>query len=433
MSRNWRTNDIVIVGCGLSGLTGGLFLLRRGYSVTILERRNTYGGLCGTFEMDGHEFVIACNDFGQGMVRTLEELGVPVRFKNKKTRIFHGDKVYELPLSARSALRLAPHTRAFTRFFLGLRRARRSGDGFRSLGEFVDSTVGRGEAGELLKLPAYLMGVRPEDFQLHSLWDEFQYAYGYSKPATPVGGPQVLADTLANSFLTRGGTILLSTECRGIHQDGGEQVLDTSVGEIRSRVVLSTAERNLPSPGSKPGLPVSMFCVAVSKELPYPENIHTLIHYPPGISDWFGKLDAGEASSEFGFHLFCSELPEKPDHYTLNIYFYLPRGEEDPGDSRRQQVEDYVFSQVERQLPGFGSALRYKRFVSPRMFAQRHGLSSRVTPLITRPGIEKAGNHDAQSGLYYAGNSVFPPGDHAGAAILSARISAGLIANSLSS
>ncbi|WP_158501799.1 NAD(P)/FAD-dependent oxidoreductase [Vitiosangium sp. GDMCC 1.1324] len=433
MARDWRTNDVVIVGCGLSGLTAGLFLLRRGYGVTILERRSSYGGLCGTFEMDGREFVIACNDFGQGLVRTLEELGVPLRFKSKKTRIFYGDRVYELPLSAGTALRLAPHMRALARFFLGLRRARRAGEGTRSLGEFVDSTVGRCEAGDLLKLPAYLMGVRPEDFQLHSLWDEFQYDYGYSKPATPVGGPQVLADTLANRFLAGGGTILLSTECRNVHTDGDGYTLDTSAGELRARAVLSTAERTDPAlPGSKPGLPVSMFCVAVSKELPYPEEIHTLVHYPPGISDWFGKLDSGVPSSEFGFHLFRSELPEKPDHYTLNIYFYLPRGVEEPEGAYVQQAEDYIFSHAERMLPGLGKAILYKRFVSPRMFSQRHGLSSRVTPLITGPGIPKADNHDAGTGLYYAGNSVFPPGDHAGAAILSARISAGLIANRLS-
>jgi phytoene dehydrogenase-like protein len=425
-------NDVVIVGCGLSGLVAGLSLQQRGYKVTILERRASYGGLCGTFEMDGFEFVIACNDFGQGMVRTLEELGVPIHFKSKKTRVFHGDSVHELPLSPGTALGLLPHTADLARFFLGLRRARRAGQGARTLGEFVDSTVRERAAGDLLKLPAYLMGVRPEDFQLHSLWDEFEYGYGYSKPATPVGGPQVLADTLARKFLSRG-TILLSTECLGVHQEGGEYTLRTSAGALHARAVLSTAERSTPYPSdSKPGLPVSMFCVAVSKDLPYPEKVHTLVHYPPGISEWFGRLDAGESPSEFGFHLFRSELPEKPDHYTLNIYLYLPRGEEAPGDSLVERVEGQVFSQLERMLPGFGRALLHERFVSPRMFYERHGLSSRVTPLITRPGITKAPNHDTGTGLYHAGNSAFPPGDHAGAAILSARISAGLIADQLS-
>lgn len=433
MSPDWCTNDVVIVGCGLSGLTAGLYLLRRGHRVTILERRGSHGGLCGTFEMDGFEFVIACNDFGQGMVRAFEELEVPIRFKNKKTRVFHGDRVYELPLTPGAAPRLLPHLPSLARFFLALRRARRSGEGGRSLGELVDSTVREREAGDLLKLPAYLMGVRPEDFQLHSLWDEFEYGYGYSKPATPVGGPQVLADTLAKQFLSRGGTLLLSTECLDIQPEGEEYRLRTSAGELRARAVLSTAERTAPYPAdSKPGLPVSMFCIAVSKDLPYPEQVHTLVHSPPGISEWFGWLDAGEPTPEFGFHLFRSELPEKPDHYTFNIYLYLPRGEEAPGDSRVEQVEGYVFSHVERMLPGFGRALLHKRFVSPRMFSERHGLSSRVTPLITRPGIAKAPNHDARTGLYHAGNSTFPPGDHAGAAILSARLSAGLIADKLS-
>ncbi|EUA93795.1 dehydrogenase domain protein [Mycobacterium ulcerans str. Harvey] len=32
--------------------------------------------LCGTFTLDGYEFVTGCNDFGGGLVRHLEELGV---------------------------------------------------------------------------------------------------------------------------------------------------------------------------------------------------------------------------------------------------------------------------------------------------------------------------------------------------------------------
>lgn len=427
-----RTCDVAIVGCGLSGLVAGLLLQRQGHEVIILERRASYGGLCGTFEMDGYEFVIACNDFGQGMVRTLEELEVPVRFEHKKTRIHSQDKVYELPLGLGAARRLVREAPDLLRFLLGLRRALRTGEGPHDLGSFVDGAVHGARARDLLKLPAYLMGVCPEDLPLSALRDEVRFEYGYSKPATPVGGPQVLADALAARFLERG-KILLSTECLGVHRQGEQQLVETSAGPLLARAVLSTAGWQQPVPeGCKPGLPMSMLCLVVSKELTWPRAVHTLVHLPPGVSEWSGRLDEGQAVLESGFHLFRSELPERPGHYTFNACFYLPRGVEEPSEALARYVREYILSRAERMLPGLRSALVYERLLSPRAFRERHGLSSRVMPLILPPGVERAPNHDERSDLYHAGGGASPPGDHAGAAILSARYAAELINKRLS-
>ena len=51
--------DVAILGAGLSGLTTGLHLQAAGRSTVILERRGEAGGLCGTHQLDGYEFVIA--------------------------------------------------------------------------------------------------------------------------------------------------------------------------------------------------------------------------------------------------------------------------------------------------------------------------------------------------------------------------------------
>lgn len=424
--------DVAIIGCGLSGLVSGLLLQQQGYEVVIIERRSSYGGLCGTFTIDGYEFVIACNDFGQGMVRMFEELDVPVSFKAKKTLVFHRDKALAFPLGL-GALRLLPYAPDLLRFAWKLRQYRRVGGEHHDLEHFVAAAAREEHAQDLMKLPAYLMGVTPADFKVRSFEEEHTYGYGYMRPAAPVGGPQSLVDALARKFL-EAGTILLSTDYLGDQREGGWHSLTTTAGNIQASAVLSTLERRSAYPSNaKEGMPISMLCIAVAKDLSFPEDIHTMVYYPPGISDWFGQLDAGHQPPAFGFHLFRSDLPEKPDHYTLGIYFYLPRGSSDPDAARMRDIESYIFSRAERMLPGLGTAVMYKRLITANAFSKIHGLSSRVTPVILPHGVEKAANYDPDEDIYYAGNSVVPPGDHAGAAILSARMAVDQITARLSS
>ena len=427
MKDSSRSFDVAVIGCGLSGLVSGLLLQQRGYKVVIIERRSSYGGLCGTFTMDGYEFVIACNDFGQGMVRMFEELDVPISFKAKKTLVFHRDRALAFPLGL-GALRLLPYARDLLRFAWKLRQYRKTGGEHHDLESFVAAAASQAHTQDLLKLPAYLMGVIPADFKVQSFQDEHTYGYGYMRPAAPVGGPQRLVDALAKKFLAAG-TILLSTDYLGSHPEGGWHHLATTAGDIQARAILSTMERrDAYPPNVKEGMPISMLCVAVAKELAFPKNVHTMVYYPPGISDWFGQLDVGHQPSDFGFHLFRSDLPEKPDHYTLGIYFYLPRGSSEPDAERMRGIESFIFSRAESMLPGLCAAVIYKKLITASAFSQLHMLSSRVTPVILPHGAEKAANHDPAADIYYAGNSVVPPGEHAGAAILSARMTTDQVA-----
>ena len=51
--------NIVILGAGLSGLSAGAKLIRDGFTVTILEKSNSVGGLASIFTKDNYKF-----DFG---------------------------------------------------------------------------------------------------------------------------------------------------------------------------------------------------------------------------------------------------------------------------------------------------------------------------------------------------------------------------------
>lgn len=49
-------NQVYILGGGISGLRTGYSLYKQGIPSIILEKYNTYGGLCGNFEINGFRF-----------------------------------------------------------------------------------------------------------------------------------------------------------------------------------------------------------------------------------------------------------------------------------------------------------------------------------------------------------------------------------------
>ncbi len=424
-----QTYDAIIIGCGLAGLFTSLRLQKAGLNVLLLDRRDVPGGLCGTKIIDGYEFVIACNDFGRGMEQDIEELNIPFSFKSKKTRIHYNKEDYCSPFNRKTIVKFLSHPIAFSKFIWKLKKNKPKQVEDYYLGTVVDKLAADKTLSDLLKIPSYMMGLPPEDLLLEAVEYDSFYGYGYLDPRTPDGGPQVLVDTLVNTFTNRGGALALNTECHEIQKVAQGHKVITNQGEFYSRYVISSQPRlDKYPPDSKPGMKLSKFCIAVTKDLPFPEDIHTMIYYPPGISDWYEKLDRGELAPEFGFHIFKSDLPEKSDHYTMNIYFYLPRDLDRPTAEVIEKVENYIFTNLETLVPGLNQALQYKKFISPEEFSQIHqGLSSRVTPVVMTHDFKKPDNYDPETDIYYIGNSVYPPGDHAGASLLSAKTVAKLI------
>ncbi|HEY0579109.1 MAG TPA: FAD-dependent oxidoreductase, partial [Candidatus Nitrosocosmicus sp.] len=73
-----QTEDIVVIGAGIAGLTAAIYLAREGRSVTIFEQSSTAGGRARTLNTDGYYFNQGPHALylsGAG-VKILEEIGI---------------------------------------------------------------------------------------------------------------------------------------------------------------------------------------------------------------------------------------------------------------------------------------------------------------------------------------------------------------------
>lgn len=127
-------HDLVIVGSGLAGLTAAATVAGHGYDVRVFERLPSIGGLCGVFELDGHSFIRACNEFGGGVADVMRELRVEVVLERSSARVFLPEATVSMPFGARDIGQLLGHAP-------GLIRAIRAG----AAGEGVDLIEGEDE------------------------------------------------------------------------------------------------------------------------------------------------------------------------------------------------------------------------------------------------------------------------------------------------
>ncbi|WP_083969241.1 phytoene desaturase family protein [Hyalangium minutum] len=418
--------DAIVIGAGLAGLAAGLRLQQSGLQVLILERREVPGGLCGTRMLDGYEFVIACNDFGTGLERELSELGVQVRFKRVRTRFTLEREVYELPPTGRMMLSLARHPGDVWRLLRTLKNPALLGQ-YETLAQLVHGRIRSPDFADFLNSFAYPSSRTPEDLRIDELLAGFskEYAYGYDQSIIPEGGPGVLVQRMVERFEALGGKLLLRTECTGISIRGDLKAVATAGGEYIARQVVTSEPRWGSFPAdAKPGLALGMIHLAVKKSLPFPQGFHTITWFPRNVVGWMRSLDEGQMPEAFGFHLFASDLPPKPDYYSINLYLPFPRGVEEFSPEERQRVERYALEKAERLLPGLQAALLYQRFVSVKEYSQLHGLSCYPVPAFSKTSVHKAPGYDPARDVFHVGNSVHPPGEHAGAAVLSARLAA---------
>jgi len=104
-----RKVDVAIIGAGPAGLTAGYLLTKRGFSVAIIEKDQTYvGGISRTVEHEGYRFDIGGHRFfskSQQVVDLWNEI-LPDDFiqRPRMSRIYYEGKFYCYPLRAFEAL-----------------------------------------------------------------------------------------------------------------------------------------------------------------------------------------------------------------------------------------------------------------------------------------------------------------------------------------
>lgn len=415
--------DTIVIGSGIAGLTAALRLQRQGQRVLVIERRSTAGGLCGTMNFDGYEFALACNDFGCRTQREMAALGVPIAFHTRASRFFNESGYLQLPPDLRSALKLLGQAPSILRVL----RAIRSTSGSEYLGSLLERHRVPILLRDLIGIAAYGLGTPLSALPVETLVSAFskKWNYGYDRATSPHGGPGMLIARMVQRLEENGGTLLLGTDCSLIEGAGAQHHVVTTNGDFIARAVISSEGRwNEYPKESRASLSVSMLLLALPHSLHLPPGIHTLGYFPTGCAEWMEQLESGERPARFGFHLFRCDLPARPDHYTANIYFFLPRGWEDPDDARMRWAEGFILEHVERLVPGLGKAALYKRFLSPRAFGLHTGMSSVVVPKMLPAGFKKPDSYDAIRDIHFVGNSVYPPGEHAAGAVLSGLLAA---------
>jgi phytoene dehydrogenase-like protein len=411
--------DVLIIGGGLAGLTAGIHLQRVGHKVLILEKRAAAGGLCGTSMISGYEFLVGCNEFGVGIEKEMKAMGVPINFEKKTLKFFFEHDRYQLPPDLGTCLKLCGHPIDLFHFISAILKKSNS---HRTLEDLVEENVSNQQLAEFIKMFAYPFATPPKDLYLSALKEEFSPEYGYEKDQclTPVGGPQNLMNQMVSTFRSLGGELLLNTTCTSIERKDSLKIVCTAQDSYSAQFVITSEGRWDQYPSTlKPGLHASKILVAVKKTVNFPHNAHALVYMPPDVSKWMNKIDKGETVQEFGFHLLHSNIQDHSDHYTANIYFFLPRGLENPNQAQMNEVEEFILKKTELMLPGFRDAILYKQFVSPKKYLELYGLSSQVAPFMMPSGFQKPSCYDVERDIYFIGNTVYPPGEHSGGAMLS--------------
>jgi phytoene dehydrogenase-like protein len=419
--------DVIVVGSGWGGLVAALHLATDGRRVRVFERNHWPGGLLGGWELDGHIFPRACNEFASGLVRELGQLGVEAAFRPSRSRVFHGANTLTLPPGFAEvwwAVRSLPAPW----------RIRTALQGAGTLAELVDRAGGSAAFADLIGVLAYTAGIPMQYLRLEDLRDLVTggYRYGLHRLMKPIGGPQAVLKALLARLAKLGCEVHTGVEVTRVSREGDGFSVSTSHGAVQARHVITSVPRWSAYPANAPpGLAMGQLLVAVAPGLVFPEGAMTVYSFPRDVRSWMDQLDAGVLPDPFGFSVVRHFAPIE-DVERLNCFVLFPRGMHDPDEATTKRITDQVVERADALIPRFAASVRYAKLISPAEFQRRSGLSSSPIPILPPVGFAIPDGYDPATGLHHVGVSVRPIGWHAGAVALSGRWAAEQVGAALS-
>jgi phytoene dehydrogenase-like protein len=247
--------NVVVIGAGIGGLAGGVRLLQRGHSVTLLEKEPRVGGYAVSFRRHGFTFdlalhVVPSGGPGQEFAAMIETLGLSgsVRFLRLREgfRVHLGDYRFQMPgdyetLFASLSTEFPAEQKGLRLFRQDLERYATSYAGifditvpkFRSIPPFLPKIpaflrhsilptrtyLQRFFHDErlmtILFQPAAFMGIPMRDFPTVNFMMMF-FLLMKNGMYTIAGGGRRLTDGLAERFLQLGGTLLTNSTAERI-------------------------------------------------------------------------------------------------------------------------------------------------------------------------------------------------------------------------
>ena len=227
--------DIIVIGAGLAGLTAGAKLAKEGKKVLLVEQHSVPGGCATTFKRKDFLFEVGLHEMdglhpADMKTRIFRDLGVFDHVKFIRVpefyRFVHQD--YDIvvphdPAAAKAILlkHFPDEESGIDAYFYQLLNARQiiknsAGQREKSLGEFLDSTIGNEEL--KLVLLGNLGYFHDDPYSLSlSYYSVAQGSYYGGGGNFIRGGSQVLSDYLAGIITQNDGEVLLGHKVTGIH------------------------------------------------------------------------------------------------------------------------------------------------------------------------------------------------------------------------
>ncbi len=258
---NSDSYDAIIIGAGIGGLVCGCYLAKAGMKVLICEQHYKPGGYCTSFKRGPFTFDAAADSFGayrkDGITRKVfEELGI-----DKRLNIIRFDPPsivltpdYRIPFWNKLEKTIqefqtvfseeSDNIRKFFYFLSNSDSASYSGVRHWTFKDLLDSYFTNDRLKAVLSFPLLAMAGLPPSlmsaFMGAKFFSEFFLDGGYY----PIGGMQMLSDTLAERFKEFGGELRLSCLVKKIRVKDNKVtgIVTEKDGFVPSRFVISNCD-----------------------------------------------------------------------------------------------------------------------------------------------------------------------------------------------